>query len=84
MNEGNFNLNQIVDVIESNEQTSSHAYNHSYFLTNKNLPTNIHVLRIHHINESKNYSCQAQNSFGLVVFNLSLIIKGNLILIFFL
>jgi hypothetical protein len=42
------------------------------------LYTNIDVLRIQHINESRNYTCQAQNLFGLVLFNMSLIIKGNL------
>lgn len=40
-------------------------------------PINIDILQLHNITESKNYTCQAQNSFGLVVLNLSLVIKGN-------
>ena len=39
--------------------------------------TNIDILRIIDFKEPKNYSCQAQNYFGLVVFNLSVVIKGN-------
>ncbi len=43
---------------------------------NKNMPSNIHILQIQNFTESTNYTCQAQNSFGLVVFNLSLVMKG--------
>lgn len=38
--------------------------------------SNVHVLRLTSVNQSRNYTCQAQNSFGLVVFNLTLLIKG--------
>ncbi len=44
--------------------------------TNANLPTNIRILQITHFNESRNFTCEAQNSFGLVVFKLSLVMKG--------
>jgi hypothetical protein len=35
------------------------------------------ILRIVDFKEPKNYSCQAQNNFGLVVFNLSIVLKGK-------
>lgn len=38
--------------------------------------TNIDILRIHNLNSSMNFTCQAQNSFGLIVFNLSILAKG--------
>ena len=41
------------------------------------LNSNMNVLRLHNLNESRNFTCQAQNSFGLVVFNLSIVIKGK-------
>ena len=49
-------------------------------LSSKNyyLPANIHVLRVENLTESRNFSCQAQNSFGLVVFNLTVVIKGKI------
>ena len=41
--------------------------------------SNVSVLQLKHINESRNFTCQAQNTIGLVLFNLSLVIKGNLL-----
>jgi len=38
---------------------------------------NVDVLQLINMTESKNFTCQAQNSFGLVVFNLTLVIKGK-------
>ena len=52
------------------------------FSTNKNQPINIHVLRLQNVTQSRNFTCQAQNSFGLVVYNLSLVIKGNFFIIY--
>ena len=54
----------------------SHKYQHYQ------MPSNIHVLRLENMTTSKNFTCQAQNSFGLVVYNLTVVIKGNLIYIF--
>lgn len=44
--------------------------------------SNIDVLQLINITESKNFTCQAQNSFGLVVFNLTIVIKGKLLKFF--
>lgn len=38
---------------------------------------NLDVLQLINITESKNFTCQAQNSFGLVVYNLTVVIKGK-------
>jgi hypothetical protein len=59
------------DADSSSSRSSSSSSSSSFY-------ANIDVLRIQHINESRNYTCQAQNLFGLVLFNLSLIIKGKL------
>lgn len=50
----------------------------------ESLASNVSVLQLKHINESRNFTCQAQNTIGLVLFNLSLVIKGNLLLLLFL
>jgi hypothetical protein len=52
--------------------------------TNKKrqLPMNVDILRLVNLTESRNFTCQAQNSFGLVVYNLSLVIKGNFLFYF--
>jgi hypothetical protein len=42
---------------------------------------NIDVLKVVDFKEPKNYSCQAQNYFGLVVFNLSIVLKGKYLFI---
>ena len=38
---------------------------------------NVDILRNVDFKDPKNYSCQAQNNFGLVVFNLSIVLKGK-------
>ena len=48
-----------------------------------NLPANIDILQIEHFNASRNFTCQAQNSFGMIVFNLSLVMKGSFYFIVF-
>ncbi len=50
----------------------------------RQLPMNVDILRLKNLTESKNFTCQAQNSFGLVVYNLSLVIKGNILFCFIL
>ena len=75
-NKGNFDFNNILDLTESNSRLDSSNTSPNSFSINKNMPTNIHILQIQHFNESRNYTCQAHNSFGLVLFNLSLVIKG--------
>src|SRR6185312_8251061 len=46
--------------------------------SNKPPTTNaIDVLRVHNITESHNFTCQAQNAFGLIVYNLSVVVKGK-------
>jgi hypothetical protein len=73
LNESSIN-NELIATSSSSTNTPVLIYN-----TNKNQPINVHVLRLHNVTQSRNFTCQAQNSFGLVVFNLSLVIKGNLI-----
>ena len=75
-NKGNFDFNNILDLTDSNSRLDSSNTSPNSFSINKNMPTNIHILQIQHFNESRNYTCQAHNSFGLVLFNLSLVIKG--------
>ena len=64
-------LNELTASTDSDENASS-----QHSRTKKHL-NNVHVLRLINITEPRNFTCQAQNTFGLVVFNLSLIIKGN-------
>lgn len=44
--------------------------------TTTNAAINVDLLQLINMTESRNFTCQAQNSFGLVLFNLTLIIKG--------
>jgi hypothetical protein len=64
------------DRIKNSGVMVSHKYQ------NLQLPSNVHVLRLANVTTSKNFTCQAQNSFGLVVYNLTVVIKGNFNLIF--
>ena len=73
-NEGSFDVNQILKTSQADGPMVSNDL--ASLNTNKNMPANIHILQIQYFNESRNYTCQAQNSFGLVVFNLTLVLKG--------
>ena len=66
--------NSLIATASSTISTNNYNNNNKY-----HLPNNMHVLRIENVTETRNFTCQAQNSFGLVVFNLSLVIKGNFI-----
>ena len=46
-------------------------------MSKRYLPTNVDILQLKNLTLSKNLICQAQNSFGLVFFNLTLLIKGK-------
>ena len=72
---------EITNTNEDGESSSLIASSTIYTnINNKyHLPNNMHILRIENVTETRNFTCQAQNSFGLVVFNLSLVIKGNFI-----
>ena len=85
-----FNDSSIYNEEGENEETTSYnndedensIYNNRPLISNKlsknyHLPSNIHILRVENITESRNFSCQAQNSFGLVIYNLTIMIKGN-------
>jgi len=67
---GDFKPNQLIEEPD-NQFADSLQASASY------LPSNVHTLQITNASQSRNYTCQAQNSFGLVVFNLTLVIKGN-------
>jgi hypothetical protein len=58
-----------------------HQHQHQQPLENDHelhaLNSNVDVLRIENLTESRNFTCRAHNTYGLVVFNLSLVIKGN-------
>jgi hypothetical protein len=43
---------------------------------------NVDIIEIKNINETRNFTCHAQNSFGLIIFNLSVVLKGNLFIYF--
>ena len=77
------------DMANTNEESESNSLTattsstlSTNIINNHNkyhLPVNMHILQIENVTETRNFTCQAQNSFGLVVFNLSLVIKGNFI-----
>ena len=67
--------NTNTDRVKNKGVMVSHKYQ------NLQLPSNVHVLRLENVTTSKNFTCQAQNSFGLVVYNLTVVIKGNFNLI---
>lgn len=68
-NIGDFNVNDLSEL--SYAQMSSQSAN---TITKA---VNIDILHIVNLTQQRNFTCYAQNSFGLVVFNLSLVIKGN-------
>jgi hypothetical protein len=45
--------------------------------------SSVDVLIVENLTEARNFTCRAHNTYGLVVFNLSLVIKGNLLNIVF-
>ena len=58
---------------------------HNQFsVTTSSTALNVDVLQVTNATESRNFTCQAQNSFGLVLFNLTLVVKGKQINIIFL
>lgn len=76
-------------LISSTTSTSSNRLSHQHQKIQQQHQqqqqlVNVDVLHLVNVTESKNFTCQAQNSFGLVVFNLTLVIKGNLTYFLFL
>jgi hypothetical protein len=71
---GELNVNEITDLnFQHQQQQQQKIMIRSY---RARLPPNIDILRIQNLTESKNFTCHAQNTFGLVVFNMSIVIKG--------
>ncbi len=70
-------MESVLDLSQSEvRKRSDHVRVRSELMSSTYLPSNIQVLQIVQLRESLNFTCQAQNSFGLVVFNLSLVVKG--------
>lgn len=65
-----------MDVLNSNYEVNYNNNNNSYN-DEHNLNGNVDVLYIMDIKEPKNFTCQAQNYFGLVMFNLTITVKGK-------
>lgn len=63
-------------VITSRTMTRKQQDSHNDLATTTNAAINVDLLQLINMTESRNFTCQAQNSFGLVLFNLTLIIKG--------
>ncbi|CAF0709715.1 unnamed protein product [Brachionus calyciflorus] len=64
------NLNQILDLSDSNDINANKVYSDRINRVNivsansRNLPINVDILQLHNLTQTKNFTCQAQNTFA--------------------